>query len=98
MVKLKSCPFCCLKKALRPAGDILSGYYITCVRARGGCGAATRSYPNLREATEAWNQNYPERGAAIWTSRLRALGYEEPTNEQRKDNLAKNVALLDWPK
>ena len=30
--------------------------------------------------------------------RLRALGFEEPTAEQRKENLALNVALRDWPK
>ena len=31
-------------------------------------------------------------------TRLRALGFEEPTAEQRKENLALNVALRDWPK
>jgi len=30
--------------------------------------------------------------------RLRALGFEEPTPEQRKANLALNVALREWPK
>ncbi len=30
--------------------------------------------------------------------RLRALGFEEPTAEQRKANLALNVALREWPK
>jgi DNA-binding transcriptional regulator YiaG len=30
--------------------------------------------------------------------RLRALGFEEPTTEQRKENLAINVALHEWPK
>lgn len=30
--------------------------------------------------------------------RLRALGFEEPSDEQRKKNLALNVALRDWPK
>jgi len=30
--------------------------------------------------------------------RLRALGFEEPTAEQRKTNLALNVALREWPK
>lgn len=30
--------------------------------------------------------------------RLRALGFEEPTSEQRKENLALNVALREWPK
>lgn len=30
--------------------------------------------------------------------RLRALGFEEPTAEQRKENLALNVALREWPK
>ena len=31
-------------------------------------------------------------------ARLRALGFEEPTAEQRKANLALNVALREWPK
>lgn len=31
-------------------------------------------------------------------ARLRALGFEEPTAEQRKANLALNVALSEWPK
>lgn len=30
--------------------------------------------------------------------RLRALGFEEPTSEQRREQLAKNMALKDWPK
>lgn len=30
--------------------------------------------------------------------RLRALGFEEPTAEQRKENLALNIALREWPK
>ena len=30
--------------------------------------------------------------------RLRALGFEEPTEEQRRDNLNHVVAMLDWPK
>jgi plasmid replication initiation protein len=30
--------------------------------------------------------------------RLQALGFEDLSNEQRKEQLAKNVALLDWPK
>jgi len=29
--------------------------------------------------------------------RLRALGFEDPSGEQRKELLAKNVALQDWP-
>ena len=29
--------------------------------------------------------------------RLRALGFEDPGDEQRKDQLARNVALQDWP-
>ena len=30
--------------------------------------------------------------------RLRALGFEDPSDEQRKEQLAKNVALQHWPK
>lgn len=30
--------------------------------------------------------------------RLRALGFDEPSDEQRKENLALNVALREWPK
>ena len=30
--------------------------------------------------------------------RLRRLGFEEPSREQRKEQLARNVALMDWAK
>ena len=30
--------------------------------------------------------------------RLRAAGFEEPDSEQRKANLATNVALSPWPR
>lgn len=30
--------------------------------------------------------------------RLRALGFEDPSTEQRKDQLARNIAMRDWPK
>ena len=30
--------------------------------------------------------------------RLRALGFEDPTGNQRKEQLARNVALQDWPR
>ena len=30
--------------------------------------------------------------------RLRALGFEDPGDEQRKEQLARNVALQDWPR
>jgi transcriptional regulator with XRE-family HTH domain len=30
--------------------------------------------------------------------RLRALGFDSPSDAQRRDQLAKNVALQDWPK
>jgi hypothetical protein len=31
-------------------------------------------------------------------SRLRVLGFDDVTDEQRARNTALNVALLDWPK
>ena len=31
-------------------------------------------------------------------ARLRAAGFEEPDAEQRKANLATNVALMEWPR
>ena len=31
-------------------------------------------------------------------ARLRAAGFEEPDDEQRKANLATNVALMEWPR
>lgn len=31
-------------------------------------------------------------------ARLRALGFEEVSDEQRRKNLALNIALLEWPK
>jgi len=30
--------------------------------------------------------------------RLRALGFQDPSNEQRREQLARTVALQDWPK
>ncbi len=30
--------------------------------------------------------------------RLRALGFEDPSDQQRREQLARNVALRDWPK
>jgi len=30
--------------------------------------------------------------------RLRALGFEDPSDEQRREQLARNAALQDWPK
>jgi len=30
--------------------------------------------------------------------RLRSLGFEEPSAEQRREQLARNVAMRDWPK
>lgn len=30
--------------------------------------------------------------------RLRALGFEDPTNDERRERLARNAALKDWPK
>ena len=39
-----------------------------------------------------------ERRRVAREDRLRALGFEEPTAEQRKENLALNVALREWPK
>ena len=37
------------------------------------------------------------RSRAAREERLRALGFEDPGAEQRKENLARNVALQDWP-
>ena len=31
-------------------------------------------------------------------ARLREAGFEEPSAEQRKANLARNVALMEWPR
>jgi uncharacterized membrane protein len=39
-----------------------------------------------------------ERTRVAREDRLRKLGFEEPTAEQRKENLALNVALREWPK
>lgn len=39
-----------------------------------------------------------QRAQRAHEDRLRALGFEEPTEEQRKANLALNIALLPWPK
>lgn len=46
-----------------------------------------------RELTEGAASQRLER-----EERLRALGYEEPSDERRKQILAQNIALRDWPK
>lgn len=43
-------------------------------------------------------ENEAEAARLAREDRLRALGFEEPTAEQRKANLALNVALREWPK
>jgi hypothetical protein len=30
--------------------------------------------------------------------RLRALGFEDPSDDQRRDQLARSIAMRDWPK
>jgi len=40
----------------------------------------------------------PVRVRAARAKRLSALGYEQPTAEQRRETLARNVALLPWPR
>ncbi|OQY64786.1 MAG: hypothetical protein B6D46_15115 [Polyangiaceae bacterium UTPRO1] len=43
-------------------------------------------------------QDDAESARAAREDRLRGLGFEEPSPEQRKANLALNVALRKWPK
>lgn len=43
-------------------------------------------------------ENEAEGARLAREDRLRGLGFEEPTAEQRKENLALNVALREWPK
>lgn len=50
----------------------------------------------LAEAKALEDQAEGERLAR--EDRLRALGYELPTEEQRRQNLALNMALREWPK
>ena len=50
----------------------------------------------LREAKALEDAAENERLAR--EDRLRALGYDLPTEEQRRQNLALNVALREWPK
>jgi DNA-binding transcriptional regulator YiaG len=59
----------------------------------------------LDESSIAWVlsdakalENEAEQTRLARDERLRALGFEEPTPEQRKANLALNVALREWPK
>ncbi len=40
----------------------------------------------------------PEARHHARVDRLRSLGYEEPSDEQRREQLNRNVAMLDWPK
>lgn len=41
------------------------------------------------------NDEEPRRVAR--EERLRALGFEEPSDEERREQLARNVAMLNWP-
>ncbi|MCB9603011.1 MAG: helix-turn-helix transcriptional regulator [Sandaracinus sp.] len=49
----------------------------------------------LREAAALRDQASDRRRAR--DEKLRARGFEEPTTDERRERLAKNVALLDWP-
>jgi DNA-binding transcriptional regulator YiaG len=44
------------------------------------------------------SEDEARRTRQIREERLRALGFEEPNTEQRRANLAFNVALREWPK
>lgn len=55
-----------------------------------------RILPLLREARALADSAEARRTRR--EDRLRALGFEEPSQEQREQQLARNVALRDWPK
>jgi Spy/CpxP family protein refolding chaperone len=50
----------------------------------------------LREAVALGEEAESRRASR--EDRLRSLGYEEPSPEQRRDQLNQAVAMLDWPK
>ena len=50
----------------------------------------------VREAKALGEQAQSRR--ALREDRLRALGFEAPSDEQRREQLARNVAMRDWPK
>jgi hypothetical protein len=50
----------------------------------------------LREAVALGEEAESRRTAR--EERLRALGYKELSDEQRRDQLNRTVAMLDWPK
>jgi hypothetical protein len=52
--------------------------------------------PLLREARALADKAETRRTSR--EDRLRALGFEDPSPEQRKEQLARNIALRDWPK
>ena len=53
-------------------------------------GRLLREAHRLGKATEARRRMREEK--------LHGLGFEEPSDEQRREQLNRNVALLDWPK
>lgn len=64
------------------------------------CGHCGPRYPDgmpLSERPRAHSEEAESRRVSR-ENRLRALGFDEPSDEQRKENLALNVALRDWPK
>lgn len=50
----------------------------------------------VREAKALGEQAESRRASR--EDRLRALGFEEPSEEQRREQLARNVVMRDWPK
>lgn len=55
-----------------------------------------RPGPKVREAKALGEEAESRRVSR--EDRLRALGFEEPSEEQRREQLARNVAMRDWPK
>ena len=79
-----------VRSALEPAGrpllDVLGEETIDEAAVRGAVGRA-------KGLGDAMDSEREEREA-----RLREAGFEEPDAEQRKGNLARNVALMEWPR
>ena len=56
-------------------------------------GRAIAAINDVRALTEGAKRRQSERDGS-----LRDLGFEEPGSEQRRETLARNIALLEWPR
>ena len=52
----------------------------------------------LADLMDLCYRNAGNKRTVVLADRLRTLGFEDPSSEQRREQLARNVAMRDWPK